>query len=428
MKYGLLGKNLKNNFSKEIAESFGLDHYELMEVDENDFVEFLEAKQFKAINVTFPYKKIAYNHVDYLSDLAREVGAVDTIIVKEGATYGYNTDYKGFEYMLTKHSISLKNKKVLIIGNGGTAKAVKLITKKMGSREINVVDIKNSVGSISYIECYAKHLNSEIVINTSPVGMSPEIDQSPIDMKLFSKCEAVIDVVNNPILTLLGLDAQENGIKRIVGIEMLIAQIKASAELILNTTITKKQLDQAIIDVSVKNLNIVLIGMPSSGKTTIGTLLSQKLNKEFIDMDQVIVDITHMSVPEIFEASGEAGFRKLETLTALELSRKNNLIIGTGGGTIKNKINMDYLRLNGIIFFIDRDLKNLISDDPNRPLSSSKEAVAKLYQERFPIYQNFATAIIPNNDQIEDTVEEIIQAFYKIALHAVNEEEYTINK
>ena len=428
MKYGLLGSNLENNFSKDIAEQFGLTDFKEKELSENRFVDFLEGKNYEAISITFPYKKMALNHVDYVSDLAKEIGAVDTVIVKDGATYGYNTDYKGFEYMMERHKISLEGKKVLIIGNGGTAQSVKMIAKKMKAREINVVDIKKSLGAISYTECYAKHLDSQIVINTSPVGMSPKIEETPIDMSLFDQCEAVIDVIFNPILTRFGLDAQENNMKRIIGIEMLVAQMKATVELITGQTISNELLDEVIHNTLIKNCNVVLIGMPSSGKTTIGMMLSEKLNKEFIDMDHVIVNDTKMSVPDIFSHSGEKGFRKLETLTALKLSTLNNVIIGTGGGTIKNKINMDYLRLNGIIFFIDRDLENLVTEDPNRPLSSSAAAVAKLYDERYPIYQKYATAIIPNNDDIEDTVEEIIRAYHKIAKHAVSEEEYTINK
>ena len=421
MKVGLIGKDLKNNFTREVSEAFGLENFEMVEMEKDYLIKLVKSKNFEGINVTFPYKKDIVSYVDVLSENAKRIGAVDTIIIKDGISYGYNTDYDAFIYMLNKHKVSLKNKKVLIIGNGGTTAAVKCVAKDQEAREINIIDIVNSDGAISYVECYAKHLDSEIVINACPVGMSPKIEEEPIEMKLFSKCEAFIDIVYNPILTTLGLDAQECGIKRIIGIEMLVSQTKKAVEIIKGIEISDEKLDEVIHNLIVEKCNIVLIGMPSAGKTTIGHMLETRLNKRFIDMDDVVIEDTKMSIPDIFSRSGEAGFRKLETLTALKLSRMNNVIIGTGGGTIKNKINMDYLRLNGIIIFIDRDLENLITEDPNRPLSSSAKAVAKLYDERYPIYQKYATEIISNNDNILDTVNEIIDAYHRVAKEAVTE-------
>ncbi|MBQ0066176.1 MAG: shikimate dehydrogenase [Firmicutes bacterium] len=421
MRVGLIGNDLKNNFTKEVSEAFGLEGYVMQEMGLKSLIELIQSKNFEGINVTFPYKKDVARHIDVMSEHAKKIGAVDTIVVRDGKTYGYNTDYEAFIYMIGKHNIDLKDKKVLIIGNGGTSAAVQLVAQDLGAREVHIVDIVPSENSISYVECYAKHLDSEIVINACPVGMSPKIEEEPIEMKLFSKCEALIEIIYNPILTKLGLDAQENGIKRVIGIEMLVAQTKAAVQLIKGVQISDEKLDEVIQQTIIKNTNIVLIGMPSAGKTTIGHMLEARLQKQFIDMDDVVVKDTKMRIPDIFAHSGEAGFRKLETLTAMKLSRMNNVIIGTGGGTIKNKINMDFLRLNGIIIFIDRDLENLISSDPNRPLSSSQAAVAKLYEERYPIYQKYATAIIPNNDNIEDSVNEIIEAYYKTCRDAIRQ-------
>ncbi|MGN1275843.1 MAG: shikimate kinase [Floccifex sp.] len=419
MKIGLIGNDLTNHFTKEVSERFGLENYEMIEMDQKNVIELVKSKEFEGINITFPYKKVVVDYVDVLSENAKKIKAVDTIVIKDGISYGYNTDYEAFMYMIKRHNIDFKDKKVLIIGNGGTSAAVICVAKDLQAREINVIDINQSPGSISYVECYAKHLDSQIVINACPVGMSPNIEESPIDIHLFSKCEALIDIIYNPILTKMGLEAQEMGIKRVIGIEMLVAQTKSAVEIIKGISIRDETLDQVIHDTLVKNCNIVLIGMPSAGKTTIGHLLEEKLNKPFIDMDDVVIQDTKISIPEIFKRSGEAGFRKLETLTALKLSRMNNRIIGTGGGTIKNKINMDYLRLNGIIIFIDRDLENLVTYDPNRPLSSSVQAVAKLYEERYPIYQKYAAAIVCNNDKIEEAVDEIIAVYHKIVKEAI---------
>ncbi|MDO4467110.1 MAG: shikimate kinase [Bacillota bacterium] len=419
MKVGLIGNDLKNNFTKEVSEAFGLENYQMEEMGLKSLVNLIQSKDFEGINITFPYKKTVTKYIDVLSDIAKKAQAVDTIVVKDGKTYGYNTDYSAFTYMMKKHNIDFTNKKVLIIGNGGTSSAVQAVASDYGAKEVVVVDIVTGDGAISYVECYAKHLDSDIVINACPVGMSPYIEFEPIEMKLFSKCEAVIDIIYNPILTMFGLDAQECGIKRIIGMEMLVAQTKRAVELIKGIEISDQKFDEVLHQTLAKNCNIVLIGMPSAGKTTIGHMLETRLNKRFIDMDDVVREDTKMSIPDIFARSGEAGFRKLETLTAMKLSRMNNVIIGTGGGTIKNKINMDFLRLNGIIFFIDRDLENLITSDPNRPLSSSQAAVAKLYEERYPIYQKYATEIVSNNDNIEDTVQEIIKSYHKIVDDAI---------
>lgn len=422
MKNGLIGKKLTNNFTKIVCEKFSLTDYELMEMEEAQMHQFLENKDFAYVNITFPYKKKVLSHIDILSEKAAQIQAVDTIINKNGVLYGYNTDYSAFLYMIKAHNITLKDKKVLILGNGGTSAAVQVVAKDLNAREIIVVDSVESEGAINYIDCFAKHLDSEILINTSPVGMSPEIDNAPISMNLFQHCEAVIDLIYNPILTKLGFDAQENGIKRIIGMEMLVAQTKHAIELITNTSISKEWVDKVIHDTIMEQSNIVLIGMPSAGKTTIGKLLSKRLNKPFYDLDDVVVEKAKMSIPEIFSHSGEAGFRKLESMTALELAKLNNAIIGTGGGTIKNKINMDYLRFNGITIFIDRDLDKLISSDPNRPLSSSKEALKLMHEERLPLYQKYAAAIVVNNSHIETTVDAIIEAYHRIAKEAVSED------
>lgn len=420
MKAMLVGADISNNFTKLVSEKFGLQDYEMVNMRKEELFSLLEKKDFDCINITFPYKKKVMPYIDVLSEHAEMIQAVDTIVHKDGKLYGYNTDYDAFLFMIKRHNISFVDKKILILGNGGTCAAVKVIAKELGAREIVVVDTQESEGAISYIDCFAQHLDSEILINTSPIGMSPDIDNAPITMNLFSKCEAVIDLIYNPILTKLGFDAQECGLKRIIGMEMLVAQTKHAVEIFTGQKISEEELNRIIHETLIEQCNIVLIGMPSAGKTTIGKMLSTRLGKTFYDLDDVVVEKANMKIPEIFAKSGEAGFRKLESMTALELSKLNNTVIGTGGGTIKNKANMDYLRLNGITIFIDRDLDKLISSDPNRPLSSSKEALKTLHKERLPLYQKYAAAVVLNNSNIEETVENIIQAYHRIASEAVS--------
>ena len=311
-------------------------------------------------------------------------------------------------YCINRHAIDLKDKKVLIIGNNWISKSILPALEDLNVKEIYIVDQNPDADSISYTECYARHLDSQIVIHTGLTGMNPDIDSIPIDIHLFSKCELLIDYVYDPLISKIEQDALQFGIQTITGIELKIAKIKFATEKIKGASIQEKLFQSVLDTYYINQLNIVLIGMPSAGKTTIGKLLETKLHKSFIDMDEIIVQDTHTSIPEIFKRSGEAGFRKLETMTALKLSVLNQKIIGTGGGTIKNKINIDLLKLNGVVIFIDRDLDKLVTYDPNRPLSSSQEAVKKLYEERFPIYQKYADITVKNNDKIEDTVEKII--------------------
>lgn len=421
MKYGLIGEKLGHSFSKEIHEKLADYTFDLIPLSKEEFKGFMEKKEFDAINVTIPYKKDVIPYLDEMDDSAKAIGAVNTIVNKHGKLIGHNTDFSGFLYMVKRHNITLANKKVLIIGNGGASSAVQAVAKHEHAKEIIIVDIHAKNGAINYEECFAHHLDAEIIINTSPVGMYPLIGNAPIDISMFSKCSAVLDVIYNPILTKLCFEAQELNMKRVNGLEMLIAQAKQSVEYFLDTTISDDSIDEIYHDLLVKNSNIVLIGMPSAGKTTIGKMLEERLGKEFIDLDDVIIQKAGMSIPEIFETSGEAGFRALETEVSIELSKLNNKIIATGGGAIKNKINMDYLRLNGIIIFIDRDVEKLISTDPNRPLSKSREALIEMHVERYPLYQKYAAYIAMNNHAIEDTVDEIMNVYRNILKEAVTD-------
>ncbi|MEE0472349.1 MAG: shikimate kinase, partial [Holdemanella biformis] len=235
----------------------------------------------------------------------------------------------------------------------------------------------------------------------------------------FHKLECVLDVVYNPILTRLCFEAQEADIKRVIGLEMLIAQAKYTFEIFENMSFDDSIIDEIKKEMLKDRCNIVLIGMPSAGKTTIGKMLEEKLGKEFFDLDDMIIAKAGKSIPEIFQESGEAGFRAIETEVAIEASKMNNKIIATGGGAIKHKVNMDFLRLNGITIFIDRDIDKLISSDPNRPLSSSKQALQQMHKERYPLYQKYAAYVAVNNANIEETVDDIVNAYHSILIDAV---------
>lgn len=427
MKYGLIGEHLGHSFSKQIQtriaeiENVKDYDYQLVELDKEEFKEFMEKKDFKGINVTIPYKKDVIPYLDEMDESAKAIGAVNTIINVDGKLKGYNTDFGGFLYMVKAHNIHMEGKKVLIIGNGGACAAVKAVCKHENAKDIVIVSRSANRGAISYDEMYTSHLDADIVVNTSPVGMFPNIVNAPIDVSWFHKLECVLDVVYNPILTRLCFEAQEADIKRVIGLEMLIAQAKYAFEIFENMSFDDSIIDEIKKEMLKDRCNIVLIGMPSAGKTTIGKMLEEKLGKEFFDLDDMIIAKAGKSIPEIFQESGEAGFRAIETEVAIEASKMNNKIIATGGGVVKHKVNMDFLRLNGITIFIDRDIDKLISSDPNRPLSSSKQALQQMYKERYPLYQKYAAYIAVNNANIEETVDDIVNTYHSILIDAVAE-------
>lgn len=427
MKYGLIGEHLGHSFSKQIQtriaeiENVKDYDYQLVELDKEEFKEFMEKKDFKGINVTIPYKKDVIPYLDEMDESAKAIGAVNTIINVDGKLKGYNTDFGGFLYMVKAHNVHMEGKKVLIIGNGGACAAVKAVCKHENAKDIVIVSRSANRGAIGYDEMYTSHLDADIVVNTSPVGMFPNIANAPIDVSWFHKLECVLDVVYNPILTRLCFEAQEADIKRVIGLEMLIAQAKYTFEIFENMSFDDSIIDEIKKEMLKDRCNIVLIGMPSAGKTTIGKMLEEKLGKEFFDLDDMIIAKAGKNIPEIFQESGEAGFRAIETEVAIEASKMNNKIIATGGGVVKHKVNMDFLRLNGITIFIDRDIDKLISSDPNRPLSSSKQALQQMYKERYPLYQKYAAYIAVNNANIEETVDDIVNAYHSILIDAVAE-------
>lgn len=427
MKYGLIGEHLGHSFSKQIQtriaeiENVKDYDYQLVELDKEEFKEFMEKKDFKGINVTIPYKKDVIPYLDEMDESAKAIGAVNTIINVDGKLKGYNTDFGGFLYMVKAHNVHMEGKKVLIIGNGGACAAVKAVCKHENAKDIVIVSRSANRGAIGYDEMYTSHLDADIVVNTSPVGMFPNIVNAPIDVSWFHKLECVLDVVYNPILTRLCFEAQEADIKRVIGLEMLIAQAKYTFEIFENMSFDDSIIDEIKKEMLKDRSNIVLIGMPSAGKTTIGKMLEEKLGKDFFDLDDMIIAKAGKSIPEIFQESGETGFRAIETEVAIEASKMNNKIIATGGGVVKHKVNMDFLRLNGITIFIDRDIDKLISSDPNRPLSSSKQALQQMYKERYPLYQKYAAYIAVNNANIEETVDDIVNTYHSILIDAVAE-------
>ena len=422
MEYGLIGEKLGHSFSKIIHEKLADYTYELCPLAKDELDAFMTAKQFKAINVTIPYKQDVIPYCDVLDDSAKRIGVVNTIVNRDGKLFGYNTDFAGFLYNLNAHGITLKDKKVMICGSGGTCKTVTAVAEYMGTKEILVVSRSKKENAVTYEECI-RHKDVDVVVNASPKGMYPDNGESPLDLSNFPNCKAVVDVIYNPLKTRLLQQAEQLGMKAVNGLEMLVAQAKFAVEHFLSTEIENDKIDQITLELLKQLTNIVLIGMPSSGKTLTGKALCKYIDKTVVDTDAVIVERSGMSIKEMFARHGETYFRQWEHDVIEEFSKQNGLIIATGGGAIKNEENIQNLKQNGVVMFIDRDLEHLLVTD-DRPLSKDTNAVAKLYEERYPLYTKYGDLRVPNNypmeisqQELDELMNTILEGYHEILCH-----------
>ena len=409
MEYGLIGEKLSHSFSKTLHEKYLNTNYELISLTKEELKEFLLKKEFKGINVTIPYKKEVIQYLDYVDPLVKKIGACNTIINENGKLKGYNTDYFGFSFLLDENDVDVENKNIAILGSGGTFETVSNVLKDLGARNIYCISREKKENTYTYDELY--NLNIDILVNTTPVGMYPNNYECLIDLDKLN-VETVIDVVFNPLRTKLILEAKKRKIKAIGGLGMLVAQGVKSSELFLNKEYSEEETRSHYFDLNVDKFNIVLIGMPMSGKTTLGKLLSSAFNKEFIDIDKEIVEREKRSINEIFEVDGEEYFRKVEVDLYKEYSKKNGLIISTGGGIVKNLESISRLKENGVVIFVDRNLDKMLFNS-KRPLSKSKEDIENLYKERYKLYLNNADKRIINNGSKKRAVMNIVEAFYE---------------
>ena len=405
MRIGLIGEKLGHSFSKPIHEALADYTYELIPLAKDEFAPFMEQRNFQAINVTLPYKEDVIPYCDVVDERARAIGAVNTIVQREGKLFGYNTDFDGFLYMAERHGIDFSNKKILILGTGGTRKTITAVAKSRGVREILVASRSAKEGTISYEQC-KEHPDVDIIINASPQGMYPNNGTCLIDLANFPQCTAVMDVVYNPLKTALLLQAEQRDIQAINGLEMLVAQAKYAAEYFVGRSIAQGQIDRIYQSLRMDLSNIVLIGMPSAGKTTLGRRLSKLLGKTFVDADEMLVSEQKQSIPEIFARGGETLFREMEADVIARIGKQTGQVVATGGGVIKRESNMQALRQNGLIIFLDRDCKRLMTD-PNRPLSSSPAAIEQMERERRPLYKAYSDLHVQNNGNPKQTLMEM---------------------
>ena len=407
MQCGLLGRKLGHSYSPQIHNLLGDYSYVLFEKEPEELENFLKNGDFSGLNVTIPYKKEVIPYLSELSPTAKKMGCVNTVLRRsDGTLYGHNTDYFGFTSLVRHAGLSAAGKKVLVLGSGGASNTAVAALKDLGA---NPVVISRS-GENNYQNLH-RHTDAAVIVNTTPVGMYPNTGVSPIDLGLFPHLEGVLDVIYNPARTQLLLDAEKLGIPRENGLWMLVAQAKEAAEVFTGGKISDEVIEKIYRELSHQMKNIVLIGMPGCGKSTIGALLAEKLGRTLADADEKIISLAGKSIPDIFAQDGEPTFRDWETKALTELGKQSGLVIATGGGCVTQKRNYPILHQNGYLVWLERDWSKLPTD--GRPLSQAND-LGKMYAARKPLYEAFADIRVENTDTPEETVQKILDALEEL--------------
>ena len=411
MQYGCIGETLKHSFSAEIHPLLTEHTYELCEIAKEDLDAFMQKRDFCGINVTIPYKTAVIPHLYELDEQARVIGAVNTVVNRDGKLYGYNTDFYGMRTLLNQIGADLLGKKVAVLGTGGTSKTAVAVANSLGAREVLRVSRSGKDGAITYDELRKEHNDIEAVINTTPVGMYPHANETPLLLDGFDRLCYVADVVYNPLRTRLILDARERGIAAEGGLLMLVAQAVRASEIFHDCTYAREITTRIWQQMMRKKENIVLIGMPACGKTTVGKLLAENLGRRFCDMDEEITNAVGRTPAQIIREDGEPTFREIETQILKEkIASRTGEVIATGGGAILKKENVRLLRQNGRLFFLDRPWQKLVPTS-DRPLSGTAEQIERRYRERYSLYCEACDVRIEDPDTAESAAERIGKDF-----------------
>ncbi len=407
MQCGLLGRKLGHSYSPQIHSHLGDYSYSLYEKEPEELAQFLRSGDFSGLNVTIPYKKEVIPLLDELTSIARKLGAVNTVVRREdGSLLGHNTDYFGFRSLVEHSGVAVANRKVLVLGTGGASNTAAAVLTELGAQ---VVTISRS-GPHNYSNLWL-HSDATLIVNTTPVGMYPHTGAAPLDIRRFPKLEGVLDVVYNPARTQLLLDAEQLGLPWANGLWMLVAQAKESAEYFLGKAIPDSVIDPIYRGLRRQMENMVLIGMPGCGKTTIAQALAAHTGRTVADCDAQILSLAGKSIPEIFAQDGEEAFRAYETQVLGELGKQSGLILATGGGCVTRERNYPLLHQNGQLILLERAVDKLPT--VGRPLSQASPLEA-IYQSRKPFYAAFSDIRIDNNDTVEATVSSILAAWEEL--------------
>ncbi len=407
--FGLIGRKLGHSFSPAIHARLGTYRYQLFELEPQELEGFVKHGIWKGCNVTIPYKESVFELCDRISEEARVIGSVNTLIKSDdGTVFGDNTDYYGFDHLIRCIGVDISGSKALVLGNGGAAKTVRAVLRSHGAEEIVTVSRK---GDVTYDDI-ADHADASLIVNTTPVGMYPHCPDSPIDLIALSSLEgfavkAVVDIVYNPLRTGIMAQAEQLGIPCANGLSMLVAQAKRASELFQGCIIDDGSLLDIQRGIEQEMRNIALIGMPGSGKTSVGNSLAHLLGREFIDIDEEIVKLAGCSIPEIFEEQGEAAFRDIETRALETVAKRSGIVISCGGGAVLRPKNLDLLKQNSTIAYLERPLHDLACE--GRPLSGAL-GVDALFATREPLYSSWADFRIENTGTIEDAAKAVASA------------------
>ncbi|MDO4742705.1 MAG: shikimate kinase [bacterium] len=403
-KYGLIGQHLSHSLSPGIHKLFCDYEYKLYPMEKEEVPRFLGNKNFDGINVTIPYKLEAAKYCDHISREVEKIGSVNTIkVMPDKSLRGFNTDYYGFLYLLKRNGFVIKGKKCLVLGSGGASLTVTTVLTDLGALETVVIS-RN--GADNY-ENISKHYDAQVIINTTPVGMYPNNLECLIELDCFKNCDTVVDLIYNPVRTKLLLDAKRLNIAHDNGLAMLVAQAKQACEIFTGKKIDEHKIEDGIKEIKKSITNIVLVGMPGVGKTTLSKLLAERLHREVIDTDKQIEEKQATDIETIFKEHGEKFFRALETTEVKEAGKRLSVIISTGGGVVKSDDNYAPLSQNGVIVFLNSDPDRL--DMRGRPLSKDRETLRKMYLERFPLYQSFCDVQVEVDRNPEITLARLLE-------------------
>ena len=401
---GLIGEKLGHSFSPAIHGKLADYEYRLYELSPGQLGPFLEKKEFDGLNVTIPYKKTVIPYCDELTEAAKSIGSVNTIVKRaDGTLLGHNTDYDGIMWLLKNAGAEVKGKKAVVLGTGGASVTVQAALRDLGAAQVVVV---SRSGEENY-ENIARHSDAKILVNATPVGMYPKTGVSPVDLDSFTALEGVFDVVYNPARTQLLLEAEKRGIPCANGLGMLVAQAKAACERFTGEPIDDEKVYTIKAEMERNTRNVMLIGMPGSGKSTVGAALAESLGRKLVDVDERIVEMAGCSIPEIFLKDGEEGFRQIEHQALCEVSKESGLVIATGGGVVTRRENLDPMRQNSLIVWLLRDLSLLPKE--GRPLSQAN-SLTEMFKVREPLYRAAADCVADNNGSLQDTLKQIMEA------------------
>ena len=402
----LIGTRLSFSLSPAIHAAFGRYAYGLRQLSPEGLAAFLETADFDGLNVTMPFKREILSYLDAVDPNAAAIGAVNTVVCRDGKRIGYNTDYLGLRGLLDSAGFELRGKRVLILGTGGTSRTARAVAEDSGAAAVVRVSRTGREEAMTYAQAAASCGDFDYLINTTPVGAASNPDDCPISLAPFSGLRGVADVVYSPLRTRLVLEAMARGIPAVGGLEMLVRQAAASCALFTGTPVPEQTVRAVCQGLRGERESVVLIGMPGSGKTTVGRLIAQKCGKQFVDSDDEVIRLAGASIPEIFQAEGEAGFRAREAAVLADLARRSGLVIATGGGAVLDPVNVRRLRQNGRLFFLDRPLSALTAA-ADHPLSDTREKLAALYAARHPIYEASADRTVSDCSKPETAADAV---------------------